>query len=132
MITFRLPRAVVRCTVLTSMAFLGASCAWQQAPLSAAASCIERQNYCLAGCQNDYASASLAWSLGALLATPPSGEGERRKIDHTLRKSEREAVAERLACRQACDLKDGSCFAAPAAPLPRPAPPAPVARPAAA
>jgi hypothetical protein len=128
MITLRLPRALARCTVLSSMALLAASCAWRE-PLASNASCIERQNYCLAGCQNDYASASLAWSMGALLAPPANSEGERRKVDHTLRKSEREAVAERLACRQACDLKEGSCFAAQPTPIlaPVPAPvPAPV------
>lgn len=77
-------------------------------PLSSTASCIQKQTYCLDGCNNTHNAGSLGSALALALAKPKT-EAARQQLANSTRDSERKATAERNQCRANCDTLADRC-----------------------
>lgn len=77
-------------------------------PLSASASCLDKQNYCLDQCNSSHSNSGLATALGLALAKPKT-EAERQRAAQIQQQQTAKDNQARLQCRGGCDTQAEMC-----------------------
>ncbi len=104
--TFHIPSMHSLALVLASAAaLLGCS---SPPPLSANASCLDKQNYCLDQCNSSHSNSGLATALGIALAKPKT-EAERQRAAQVQQQQTAKDDQARLQCRGGCDTGAEMC-----------------------
>lgn len=93
----------------TLICFLCASCASKPAPeISPAASCLQKQNFCLDRCAEMHETELLGQLLGTLAARPKTQQQKENVQKYSQQEDSRRA-AEKKQCRETCDKKADVC-----------------------
>lgn len=85
----------------------GASCTTPP-PISASASCLEKQNFCLDQCKGMHSGEQLA-SIIAMLAVRPKTQQQKENLQQSNAQDEKKQAAEKSQCRTTCDTKATVC-----------------------